>query len=164
MLFGIASILAASPASTRDYPFGIKGCDFSSGGGDCRFSNLQQCQGTASGLAAICVENPYANAEWYHSRNRQFTREILMRSLVLASLTVLTAAITGPAAAQTYGSGYPVCLHVYGPGNYYECRYISLAQCNASASGRAAQCELNPYVANADNEPMLRPYRQRRVY
>jgi hypothetical protein len=33
--------------------------------------------------------------------------------------------------------------------NYYECRYTSLPQCNASASGRAAQCVINPYFASA---------------
>jgi len=41
-------------------------------------------------------------------------------------------------------SGYPVCLHDYRH-NYYQCSYTSLPQCNASASGRAAQCVINPY-------------------
>ena len=54
-----------------------------------------------------------------------------------------------PAQAQTYGSNYPVCLHVFGQISYYDCRYASLAQCNLSASGRSAQCEINPYAANA---------------
>jgi len=53
----------------------------------------------------------------------------------------------GPAAAQTYDPAYPVCLHVYGRGaNYYECRYTSLPQCKRVASGRAAQCVINPYL------------------
>ncbi len=68
-----------------------------------------------------------------------------MRSLALAILTIATLAVAGPAAAQTYAPGYPVCLHVYGPVAYYDCRYTSLPQCNASASGRPAQCVLNPY-------------------
>jgi len=56
----------------------------------------------------------------------------------------------GPAAAQTYDPAYPVCLHVYGRGgDYYQCRYTSLPQCNASASGRAAQCVINPYFGGA---------------
>ncbi len=38
-------------------------------------------------------------------------------------------------AAQTYDPDYPVCLHVYGPVTYYECRYTSLAQCNAVGIG-----------------------------
>jgi len=72
------------------------------------------------------------------------------------------ASIGGPAAAQTYAPGYPVCLHVYGPATYYECRYTSLPQCNASASGRAAQCVINPYFAGAEEPAGYR--RHRRVY
>ena len=87
-----------------------------------------------------------------------------MRSLALAILAAAMVSMAGPAAAQTYAPGYPVCLHVWGPANYYECRYTSLAQCNVSASGRAAQCVLNPYVANAQ-EPVQRAYRRyRRTY
>jgi hypothetical protein len=66
-----------------------------------------------------------------------------MRILALAMLVIGTVSI-GPAAAQTYDPAYPVCLHVYGPITYYECRYTSLPQCNVSASGRAAQCVINP--------------------
>jgi len=87
-----------------------------------------------------------------------------MRNLALAILAIGTASIVTPAAAQTYAPGYPVCLHVYGPATYYECRYTSLAQCAASASGRSAQCVLNPYVANAYEEPPGRYYKHRRVY
>jgi hypothetical protein len=87
-----------------------------------------------------------------------------MRILALAILAIATMSVTGPAAAQTYAPGYPVCLHVWGPANYYECRYTSLAQCNASASGRAAQCVINPYFASAE-APVGRSYwRHRSVY
>jgi hypothetical protein len=81
-----------------------------------------------------------------------------MRRLALAILAIAAMSVAGPATAQTYAPGYPVCLHVYGPVGYYDCRYSSLAQCNASASGRAAQCDLNPYVARAE-EPSARRYR-----
>jgi hypothetical protein len=84
-----------------------------------------------------------------------------MRILALAILATATVSIAGPAGAQTYAPGYPVCLHVYGPATYYECRYTSLAQCSLSASGRAAQCISNPYLASAE-EPMGRPYRRHR--
>ena len=90
-----------------------------------------------------------------------------MRSLALAILTILAigaASMAAPAAAQTYAPGYPVCLHVYGPATYYECRYTSLAQCNASASGRSAQCVINPYVANAYEEAAGPRYGHRRFY
>jgi hypothetical protein len=72
-----------------------------------------------------------------------------MRILALAALAIAAGSVSAPAQAQTYSSEGPVCLHVYGPISYYECRYTSIGQCNASASGRAAQCVINPYMANA---------------
>ncbi len=82
-----------------------------------------------------------------------------MRILALAILAIGTVSI-GPAAAQTYDPVYPVCLHLYREGaNYYECRYTSLPQCNASASGRAAQCVINPYFASAGEPAGYRRYR-----
>jgi hypothetical protein len=70
-----------------------------------------------------------------------------------------------PASAQTYGQGYPVCLHVYGPATYYDCSFNSIAQCQATAAGRAAQCVVSPYAANADmDQPPLAPRRYRRAY
>ena len=71
-----------------------------------------------------------------------------MRIIVLAALAI-GAFSAVPAQAQTYDPGYPACLHVYGRATYYECRYTSIAQCQQSASGRSAQCEVNPYAANA---------------
>ena len=52
-----------------------------------------------------------------------------------------------PARAQTYDPSYPVCLQVYqGIADFYfECHYRTMAQCAASASGRSAQCVVNPY-------------------
>ena len=82
-----------------------------------------------------------------------------MRSLAVAILALATVAVAGPAAAQTYDPAYPVCLHVYGRLTYWECSYTSLAQCAGSASGRAAQCEINPYYAGP-----RRQQRQRRAY
>ena len=69
-----------------------------------------------------------------------------MRILALAILAIVSI---GPAGAQTYDPGYPVCLHVYGRVSYYECLYTSLPQCNATASGRAAQCIINPYYGGS---------------
>jgi hypothetical protein len=86
-----------------------------------------------------------------------------MRILPLAVLTMVTVWAAGPVRAQTYGSDYPVCLHVYDLGqNYYECTFNSLAQCAMSASGRAAECIVNPYFAFQERE---RPrYRHRYLY
>jgi uncharacterized protein DUF3551 len=71
-----------------------------------------------------------------------------MRIPMLAIIALGTVAAAPSARAQTYDPNYPVCLHVYGPISYYECRYTSLPQCALSASGRAAQCVVNPYAAN----------------
>ena len=84
-----------------------------------------------------------------------------MRILALAILAIGTAS-TEPAVAQTYDPASPVCLHVYGRTSYYECRYTLLPQCNASASGRSAQCVINPYFAGAQEPAGYR--RHRRVY
>ena len=82
-----------------------------------------------------------------------------MRNLAMAMLALATVSVAGPATAQTYDPAYPVCLHVYGRITYWECRYTSLAQCAGSASGRAAQCEINPYYAGP-----RRQQRQRQAY
>jgi hypothetical protein len=83
-----------------------------------------------------------------------------MRIPALAILAISAISLSAPAQAQTYGSGHPVCLHVYGPISYYECNYASISQCNLSASGRAAQCVVNPYMANAaEDRPVRRRHR-----
>ncbi|WP_407174703.1 DUF3551 domain-containing protein [Bradyrhizobium sp. STM 3562] len=89
-----------------------------------------------------------------------------MRIPVLAFLALGTVLASASVRAQTYDPSYPVCLHVYGPLNYYECRYTSLAQCNASASGRSAQCLVNPFFATAGiGDPPVRYRRHhRRAY
>jgi hypothetical protein len=84
-----------------------------------------------------------------------------MRMTALAVFAVGSFSAAAPAQAQTYGGGYPVCLHVYGPISYYECSFTSIPQCNASASGRSAQCVVNPYFANAYQD---RPIRRRGAY
>ena len=76
-------------------------------------------------------------------------------SRALASIAVLIAASLATAArAQTYDPAYPVCLQIYqGYVDYYfECRYRTMAQCYASASGRAAQCVVNPYYGKTDGK------------
>lgn len=80
---------------------------------------------------------------------------------VMAILTIGLVS-TGSTAAQTYDPAYPVCLHVYTRGgDFYECRYTSLPQCKATASGRAAQCVINPYFPGAQEPAGY--WRHRRV-
>jgi hypothetical protein len=72
-----------------------------------------------------------------------------MRVQALAIFAIGAASIVS-AAAQTYDPACPVCLQAYGPsGNNIDCRYTSLPQCNATASGLSAQCVINPYFVRA---------------
>jgi hypothetical protein len=75
------------------------------------------------------------------------------------ALTAATITLAAPARSQTYDPSYPVCLQVYqGIVDYYfECHYRTMAQCQMSASGRAAQCVVNPYYGG----PKSRRQRQR---
>jgi uncharacterized protein DUF3551 len=89
-----------------------------------------------------------------------------MRIPTLAILMIATVS-AAPALAQTYDPAYPVCLQIYQGWHdyYFECAYTSLPQCNASASGRAAQCIINPYYAGRKTAPpRRRDRRHRHVY
>jgi hypothetical protein len=71
---------------------------------------------------------------------------------------------TAPSRAQTFDPSYPVCMHVYsgangGGGEWYDCSFISLPQCRATASGRPATCGLNPYYP-VNVPPPRRHYRR----
>ena len=70
-----------------------------------------------------------------------------MRFPILAALAVATLQFAAPARAQTYDPHYPYCLQIYDDMVHYtfECGYTSMPQCQASASGRNAQCVANPY-------------------
>ena len=86
-----------------------------------------------------------------------------MRILALAMLAIGTVSAAVPAAAQPYDN-YPICLRVFGDPTYDECRYATLAQCAASASGRGAQCFINPYFASAEVPVGPGRYRRHHVY
>lgn len=80
---------------------------------------------------------------------------------ILAGAAILAAA---PSHAQTYDPNFPVCLQVYVPrGGYIDCSFTSLPQCQATASGRGAQCYANPYFAYA-LKPRKSAKPNRRVY
>ena len=82
--------------------------------------------------------------------------------MVSAILAIATVSTMPSARAQTYDPRYPVCLQIYqGYTDYYfECGYTSIPQCQMSASGRAAQCVVNPYYAG----PKRRVQKRRRAY
>ena len=77
------------------------------------------------------------------------TMEVRVRAMIGTILVIGTLAIS-PTQAQTYDPRYPVCMQRYTrDGNSIGCGFTSLAQCQASASGLAAQCYANPYYAHA---------------
>ena len=88
-----------------------------------------------------------------------------MRIPALAILTLATVLTATPTLAQTYDPKYPVCLQIYQSMTdfYFECAYTTLAQCNMSASGRAAQCIVNPYYTGTKAPPGRRDRRHRRA-
>jgi hypothetical protein len=78
--------------------------------------------------------------------------------LGLLAIPAISAAGTAPAQA---GVDYPICMRVYGDPTYDECRYTSIAQCAATASGRAAQCFVYPFIASAAAVPEGRKHHRR---
>jgi hypothetical protein len=81
---------------------------------------------------------------------------------VIVTVGALLAA--APSRAQTFDPSYPVCMHVYtgssgGGGEWYDCSFTSLPQCRATAAGRAATCDPNPYYPV--NVPPPRPRHRR---
>jgi uncharacterized protein DUF3551 len=71
-----------------------------------------------------------------------------MRRTVSLIAVVAAMLAASPARAQTYDPAYPICMQLYGvAGNYISCRYTSMELCRLLASGRAAQCIVNPYFA-----------------
>ncbi|MGY3451908.1 DUF3551 domain-containing protein [Bradyrhizobium sp. USDA 4353] len=84
-----------------------------------------------------------------------------MRVLTWSALVLAVTAgwaMTSPAQAQAYDPRYPVCMKVYeggrfGGGEWIDCSYTSLPQCRATASGRSATCDLNPFYAPPEPPP-----------
>ena len=79
-----------------------------------------------------------------------------MRFPVLTILALSALHIAAPAKAQTYDPHYPYCLQIYDDMVHYtfECAYTSMPQCQASASGRNAQCVVNPYYPRPQAKPV----------
>lgn len=77
-----------------------------------------------------------------------------MRRTYLALVVIGLLFAGGTVHAQTYDPSYPVCMQIYGPVGYFDCRYASLAQCKYLAVGRSASCVVNPYF------PQTKPARR----
>jgi len=73
-----------------------------------------------------------------------------MRIPLCIMMVIGTWLAASTAQAQTYDPRYPVCMHVFtggpgGGGDFFDCSFMTLDQCRASASGRPASCDVNPY-------------------
>ena len=51
--------------------------------------------------------------------------ETVVRLSVLAFAALAWIAVGPPASAQTYDPAYPVCMQIYGPVGYFDCRYAT---------------------------------------
>ena len=86
-----------------------------------------------------------------------------MRTLFLAFAT--SAAILATGVTPVTASEYRYCLHGDDFAATGDCGFTSYQQCQATASGRAAMCEINPFFAYAQIPPgavYRRPYRSYR--
>jgi hypothetical protein len=78
-----------------------------------------------------------------------------MFKTIVAIFALAAVVSAGSARAQLYDPNYPVCIHVFGDleGERMDCIFTSLAQCSASAAGRAATCLVNPYFTRKPERP-----------
>jgi hypothetical protein len=75
-----------------------------------------------------------------------------MRILVVVISVFGMVSMSAVARAQTFDPRFPVCMHVVGLGSVYDdCSYFTLAECAQSASGRPAQCNINPWYRGPRN-------------
>lgn len=83
------------------------------------------------------------------------------------SILVCATILSIPAKAQTYDPRFPVCMKLYagplGGGEWIDCSYTSLPQCQATASGRPAMCIVNPWFPPTP-PPEWAGRRHRRAY
>jgi hypothetical protein len=74
---------------------------------------------------------------------RQTIRHLLLATLAVGSAAFATIGGASPAAAFDY----PYCLQGKQTGIPGDCSYRSYRECQASASGRDAYCNINPAFA-----------------
>lgn len=85
-----------------------------------------------------------------------------MRNVTLAILALSVAGAATLAGSDAIAAhDYPYCIEDQISDFPHDCYYQSYAQCMASASGRAAECVVNPRVAfeRARRSQPNRPYR-----
>jgi hypothetical protein len=96
--------------------------------------------------------------------NMRPTRPLALAGTMVWAALAAAGLTCAPARAQTYDPNYPVCLQVYQSmvDYYFDCSYTSMAQCAASASGRNAECVINPYYVKPQAKPAPRRKRSRK--
>lgn len=77
-----------------------------------------------------------------------------MRKITLGAFVVAAATV---ASVSAQARNYPYCLTSPGYGYPGECSYASYGQCRASASGRKADCVINPRFAFGEQRRAYRP-------
>jgi hypothetical protein len=90
-----------------------------------------------------------------------------MRNVTLAILALSVAGAATLAGSDAIAAhDYPYCIEDEISAFPHNCYYQSYAQCMASASGRAAECVVNPRVAfdRARRGQPGQPYRPYRYY
>ena len=78
-------------------------------------------------------------------RPRPGSQRNAVRCLASVGMVLAASFVASPVRAQTFDPAYPFCLQSYGPTGGIACRYVSMADCRITASGRSAQCIANPY-------------------
>ena len=68
-----------------------------------------------------------------------------MQRIVLALLAVGGVAVLNAAPAEAARTRYPFCIQGPSSPGLSNCSFISLAQCQATASGRFLTCIANPF-------------------
>jgi hypothetical protein len=76
-------------------------------------------------------------------------RQIVLALMAVAAAGVASVATSAPAAAQAD----TWCVQGRDEGIPGDCSYSTYAQCQASASGRSAFCNINPRVAFGQSQP-----------
>ena len=88
-----------------------------------------------------------------------------MRNLFLAAVVVGTLALIGMTPSPVRARDYPFCIK----GDFYDspigdCTFDTYEQCLATASGRKAYCDANPFFAYPKKQQFDFPKKQRRQY
>jgi hypothetical protein len=85
-----------------------------------------------------------------------------MRVLLLAAVAVGAMASIGSVSTPAQARDYPFCIkgadYLGGLG---DCSFDTYEQCQATASGRMAYCDANPFYGNADRARRVTPERPR---